>query len=72
MKSSHTKYFIIFYIIALAMMGTPLVSIANKPLLIFGIPMLLAWLLGWCLALSIALILNYKMDTADKGKNSSI
>ena len=34
MRLKHTKYFVAFYIVALAMMGTPLVGIANRPELV--------------------------------------
>lgn len=58
----HTKYFLIFYAVALLMMGTPLVGIANKPVLVLGMPMLLVWLLGWTLLSTIALIIQYNLD----------
>lgn len=62
MKRNHTKYFVIFYAIALAMMGTPLVRIANKSMLVLGMPMLLTWVVAWTLIVTLVLVLNYRMD----------
>lgn len=62
MKRIHTKYFVIFYVIALLMMSTPLVNIANRPVLVLGMPMILTWVLGWTLLTTLVLCWNYQMD----------
>ena len=62
MKRPHTKYFFIFYVIALMMMSTPLVNIANQPVLVLGMPMILTWVLGWTLLTTLVLCWNYQMD----------
>lgn len=63
MEYKHSKFFAIFYAIALLMMGTPLINIANEPVMFLGMPMLLTWICGWTLLATIVLIIQYKMDT---------
>ncbi|MDR3295206.1 MAG: hypothetical protein LBT26_05200 [Clostridiales Family XIII bacterium] len=62
MKYAHTKFFVIFYAIAMLMMGTPLINIANKPVMLLGMPMLLTWLTIWSVLVIVALIIHYQAD----------
>ncbi len=69
MKYKHTNIFIVLYVITILMMSTPLMNIANKPIMLLGMPMLLTWTLGWTIFATVLLIIHYNLDLkAEKRK----
>ncbi len=60
---------IIFFILGIIMMTFPFLHIFNKPVLVFGIPLLFLYLIaGWI----ISIIVIYLFMIASRQKNSSI
>lgn len=62
MKYKHSKWFYAFYALAMLMMGTPLIGIANKPVMVFGMPAIATWIIVWTLAVTLLMCLQYRMD----------
>ena len=72
MKRTYRKFFYLFYAAAFLATCTPLIHVANRAELWFGLPALAAYLLGWSLLVVLALALNMKLDTDYERKSRQI
>lgn len=72
MKYKHTNIFILLYLIVMLMMSTPLINIANKPVILLGLPMLLTWIVGWTILAAVLLIIHYNLDLKAEKANKEL
>lgn len=69
MKKPYLKFFYLFYGICFLATCTPLVKVANLPVLWLGLPALVTYLVGWSILALLALTLQLKVDKKFEAKH---